>query len=349
MSVEQVTKYHPDKACDIISDTLLTEYLSKDPNSRCAIETMWKGDTVIVAGEVTSKAEGIFPVTTVRNVAKDLGYKADRVIDLLAHQSPEISKAVNKEVLVNGTVKTIGAGDQGMMWGYATRETESLLPYGFDLANHIVSVLEDHVRDGVIQGDAKVMVSYSPEWRNVSGVRQVLISACQREHINRVELFGWLKELFADEPFVMEDKLVVNPGGEWKHGGPSVDCGLTGRKIVCDQYGGGYPVGGGAFSGKDPTKVDRSGAYMARRIACDLLHDEELDTCKVQLSYEIGVPEPVGVSVYADGCLSQRMSMNVKLNYDLTPRGIIDFLHLDKIDYGKLASGCHYRDRMFLG
>lgn len=258
-STEQVTKYHPDKYADQISDAVLDACLNEDQNSRVACECMVKGETVVLAGEITTKANPNY-AAIVNRVAKKLGYKASNIITYIDHQSPEIANGVDAG----------GAGDQGMMYGAAFGETESLLPYGFDLANRITAALEDEVATpgSILLGDAKCQVTTDLDAEpGPDMVERVLVSACHRkdtsvEEVRRL-ITSILYNLGIDNHTT---EIIVNPAGAWTIGGPAADCGLTGRKIVCDQYGGYTPVGGGAFSGKDPTKVDRSGAYMARKI-----------------------------------------------------------------------------------
>ena len=262
-SCEQVTKYHPDKYADQISDAILTECLKQDKHSHVACETMVKNNTVIVSGEITTKAtvdyEGI-----ILRVANKLNYKVDKILNFITKQSPEINNAVNSVEL--------SAGDQGIMFGYASNETESYLPLGLDMANDIVHLIENDVENNpktILKGDAKTQVTID---RSNNSVNSVLISACHKENVTYPELYSYIIDLLgkSDKYHYDTSKLLINPSGLWTIGGPTADCGLTGRKIVCDQYGGYCEVGGGAFSGKDPTKVDRSAAYIAREIAVKL-------------------------------------------------------------------------------
>lgn len=341
-STEQVSKYHPDKYADQISDAILDLVLMYDENARVAVETLVKGTTVVVAGEITA-----YPQVTkemierhARLVAKKLNYEIDRFIYLIEAQSPEIAKAVNAK-------DGITAGDQGMMFGYATNESDSLLPWGFDLANRIIKIIEADVEENpytILKGDAKVQVTVdldapSPE----ESLHTLLISVCHHSEVTLKGVQTYVKEgLLARSGIKLDSKvrLLINPAGTWTIGGPIADCGVTGRKIVCDQYGGYCPVGGGAFSGKDPTKVDRSGGYMARKIAVDLLKKHNLVWCEVQIAYAIGVAQPVSVVVTNDKGL--RLEDEVAENYDLTPSGIIKSLGLIDQNYQELASGCHY-------
>lgn len=341
-STEQVSRWHPDKMADQISDAILTACLKEDPEAHVACECLLKGNDCIIAGEITTTATVDFSEVAKRKLAEFEPWKEYKITNLVQKQSSEINLAVNQD-------ENIGAGDQGMMFGYATAETKSRLPYGFDLANKIIKVLESMTKeDEILKGDAKTQVTVDLDKEaGPDQVDTIVVSACQHDVIDfgafkiyiisRLQRYlpevDWLKLIF-------ENKLLINPAGKWTFGGPDADAGLTGRKIVCDQYGGYCPVGGGAFSGKDPTKVDRSGSYMARKIAVDLLERHTLQWCEVQISYAIGVAEPVSVSIQNDQGLD--LSAEVKRTYDLTPKGIIQSLDLLNLDYEKLASGCHY-------
>ena len=340
-STEQISKYHPDKYADQISDAILTECLRQDKNSHCGIETMVKDNTVVLGGEITTKAT-LDIESIVKRVASKLGYTVDKIINLIGQQSPEINNAVS-------SVEEIGAGDQGTMFGYATAETESRLPFGFDLANKIIKAIENDVEtnpETIFKGDAKTQVVVDlDEEPTFKSVKSVLVSACHKEEVS-LDVVKWrIKALIAEIWGENElPELIINPSGSWTIGGATADCGLTGRKIVCDQYGGYCAVGGGAFSGKDPSKVDRSASYMARKIACDLLNAYDLKWCEVQLGYAIGIAEPISVCVKNDKNFD--LSEEVRKYYSLTPRGIIRQLGLLEKDYEKIAEGCHYRKKI---
>lgn len=340
-STEQISKYHPDKYADQISDAILTECLRQDKDSHCGIETMVKDNTVVLGGEITTKAT-LDIESIVKRVASKLGYTVDRIINLIGRQSPEINNAVS-------SVEEIGAGDQGTMFGYATAETESRLPFGFDLANKIIKAIENDVEtnpETIFKGDAKTQVVVDLDKEpTFDSVKSVLVSACHKEEVPLDAVKCRIKALIAeiwDEREIPE--LIINPSGAWTIGGATADCGLTGRKIVCDQYGGYCAVGGGAFSGKDPSKVDRSASYMARKIACVLLNAYDLKWCEVQLGYAIGIAEPISVCVKNDKNFD--LSEEVRKYYSLTPRGIIRQLGLLEKDYEKVAEGCHYREEI---
>jgi S-adenosylmethionine synthetase len=330
-STEQISKYHPDKFADQISDAILTECLRQDPTSHCGIETMVKDSTVVLGGEITTSAVVDFE-SLVNKVANKLAYNVDKVINLIGQQSPQINGAVK-------AAENIGAGDQGIMFGYATSETDSYLPFGFDLANKIIKAIEGDIETNsasIFKGDAKCQVTVDLD--NPGYVEEILISACHKEGYTLDEVREYILNLVG--PIANPNKWTINPAGIWTLGGAHADCGLTGRKIVCDQYGGYCAVGGGAFSGKDPTKVDRSATYMARKIAVDLVKTYDLKWCEVQLAYAIGVAKPVSVNIKNDKNLD--LAEVVKNTYNLTPKGIIEHLGLLSVDYEKFAEGCHF-------
>lgn len=340
-STEQISKYHPDKYADQISDAILTECLSQDKDSHCGIETMVKDNKVILGGEITTNANVDY-IGIVRRVAAKLGYTVDSVINLIGKQSHEINEAVTSE-------KKIGAGDQGIMFGYATAETESRLPFGFDLANKIIAAIENDIETNPncpFVGDAKTQVTIDLDAEpTFASVQTIVVSVCHKYMANldtvREAVTTLIQNIFGENPL---PELIINPSGTWTLGGPTADCGLTGRKIVCDQYGGYCAVGGGAFSGKDPTKVDRSASYMARHLACKLLDIYNLSWCEVQLGYAIGIAEPVSLVIKNDKNIP--LEEYVLENYDLTPLGIIEKLNLIDRDYERLAEGCHYREAL---
>lgn len=335
-STEQVTKWHPDKYADQISDAIVTECLKGDEGSRVALETMVKGDVIVLAGEVTTKAKVDFESVAVR-VASKLGYEVGQVLNLISEQSHEIDRAVSMRGM-------IGAGDQGMMFGFACRGDDNL-PYGFSLANRLVKALEERVQEGVLKGDAKVQIT--TDLALTSGyvwekpVDTVLISACHSSRYGLGKVRAYLQDIW-DSFGIKAKKVILNPSGSWTNGGPFADCGLTGRKIVCDQYGGYVPVGGGAFSGKDPSKVDRTGAYMARHIAKEVLGEFDLNWCQVQLAYAIGIAQPVSIYVTSNnGRFVADYSEWVKDHFDLSVGGMIEKLGLLHLDYEKISEGCH--------
>lgn len=342
-SCEQVSKFHPDKYADQISDACVTECLRQDKNSHCSVETMVQGTTVVLSGNVTTNAKINYD-EIVRMVAKKLRYNVDKIINLITPQSPEINKAVSAP-------SKIGAGDQGIIYGYAVNGA-GYLPSPFMLANEVIKLIEDDVDnnpDSILMGDAKTQITFDD-----SKVVHLLISACHKPD-TFADLKPYILSLLNNHPIGEEfakATISINPAGSWTIGGATADCGVTGRKIICDTYGGFCPHGGGAFSGKDPTKVDRSAAYMARKIAVDLLKENPYaERCAIQLAYQIGVPEPVSVLVDLNdpskprrhGFGTMDLDEYVKKTYDLTPKGMIDALDLLNVDYEKLAEGCHFR------
>lgn len=331
-STEAVSKFHPDKYADQISDAIVTECLRQDADSRCGVEVLVKDTTVVLSGEITSSAT-IDYANIVHRVASKLHYKVGAVINMIGSQSNEIHRAVSKE-------SSIGAGDQGMMFGYATSETESKLPKGYELANKIIARIEAYVDgqfNGKLKGDAKTQVVTDLD---TGEIVSVTISVCHRpSDLKTVELI--VKDLIKD--LVPVELVTVNPAGEWTIGGPTADCGLTGRKIVCDQYGGYCAVGGGALSGKDPSKVDRTAAYMARKIACDLVDVFKLKECIVQLGFIIGSEMPISIYVEADH--EADFAAYIKKHYDLSVAGMIQHLGLLDQDFERIAEGCHFFDK----
>lgn len=339
-STEQVSKYHPDKYADQISDAILDACLNGDKNSRVACETLVKDDVIVLAGEITTAANVDY-AEVARHVAKKLRYPVNRIETFIRTQSPEIAAGV-------GSGDKLGAGDQGIMYGYACNETSSLLPFGFDLANRIIERLEDDITHNpysYLKGDAKCQVTVDLDApADMGSVKKVLVSVCHHEGTDGRRLRASINDMLDDLYVPAKAVRIINPAGAWTIGGPTADAGLTGRKIVCDQYGGFCPVGGGAFSGKDPSKVDRSGAYMARRIAAQLLYTFGLKWCEVQIGYAIGKAEPVSVAIKCDRRDVEMTGVKyIHDHYDLTPAGIIKELKLLDRNYEKIAEGCHYR------
>ena len=343
---EQVSWGHPDKLCDRISDALLTACLSADKNSRCAIECTIKDYDVYIIGEVTSA----YPIrdnaeSVVRDILKETGLDYENYIITvnLSEQSCDIALGTNSEVG--------GAGDQGMMFGYATNETPELLPVPYVLATRALQILrEREVGDvsgyEILRADAKAQVTF--DYKN-NRIDTFLIST-QHTIDTSIEavrelVTGVMKEVAEMYDFNTDFKVLVNPTGRFVIGSSFADSGLTGRKIIADTYGGAGHHGGGALSGKDPTKVDRSGAYIARKIARDIVTSNMADKCEVQIAYAIGVPEPVSVSVECFGTNKvsvDEITEKVSNSYNLTPQGIIDFLDLKNVDYNLTSSYGHF-------
>jgi len=341
ITCEQVSSGHPDKICDQIADAVVTDVLSHDKNARVAIECLIKGNQIIIAGELTSLYAPDYRVLVwdvFRSIGFDrLGYDED-VFDiaiLVERQSPDIAMGVDRG----------GAGDQGMMYGYATNETPELLPLPYVVATDFLRILEKHP-SRMFKADAKAQVSFDYD----SG--RITTFLCSVQHSPDVEpgefrhIIEAVMVLAAAKQGLNTDfEKLVNPTGRFVLGGPFADCGVTGRKLACDTYGGVGRIGGGAMSGKDPTKVDRSGAYMARKIARDIVRAGYADRCEVQIAYAIGVAEPVSVFVDCFGTErqdSEFINAYVRENYDLTPKGIIGSLHLLDVDYNKVSAYGHF-------
>ncbi len=362
---EYVSPGHPDKIADQISDAVLDAYLSKDPNSKVACEVMVKDTDVYVAGEITSTASlsKVDLTGIVRKTICDIGYTTKEIgfngytcnIHFnLSAQSPEINGAVDK-----GEITT--AGDQGIMFGFATRETPNGMPIPIYLAKKLIDVayklVKNHYKnEDILRPDMKSQVSIVFENGRAVSVDNVVMSMCHSEKINLERLQTMfhsmiLPEVFREIPsslrslFTKNTRYFINPAGEWNIGGPISDCGLTGRKIVVDQYGADCEIGGGAFSGKDPSKVDRSAAYMARKIAVDTVKKYNLSYAMVELSYAIGYEQPV--QAYIKG---NEHGINVETGlwlrpisgYDLSPNGIIDYLDLKKPIFSQTSQWGHF-------
>ncbi|HEY7057282.1 MAG TPA: methionine adenosyltransferase [Vicinamibacterales bacterium] len=348
---ESVTEGHPDKIADQISDSILDAILAQDPVARVACETLVTTGLAIIAGEITTSCYVDFP-KIVRETIKDVGYTRAKfgfdsetcaVLSSIHGQSPDIAQGVDPG----------GAGDQGMMFGYACTETPELMPMPIMLAHKLVKGLSCARRDGVLdylRPDGKSQVSV--EYDNGKPVRvdTVVVST---QHSSSVDS-QTLREDIIDKivnrviPSEMMDaktRVLINPTGRFVVGGPHGDAGVTGRKIIVDTYGGAAPHGGGAFSGKDPTKVDRSACYMARYVAKNVVASGLAERCTVQLAYAIGVAEPVSVLVetFGTGQISdERISELVRAHFKLTPRGIIESLDLRRPIYRKTAAFGHF-------
>lgn len=348
ITTEQISKYHPDKYADQISDAILDACLEQDKRSRVACEVMVKDTTVVLGGEITTAAVFNYDEVVYR-VANKLGYRVNKIINLIGRQSQEINLAVDQEA-------TTGAEDQGIMFGYASQETPELLPYGLYLANKIIKLIEEDVEKNpntILFGDAKCQVTVDQDMLTHTSttpkgwaVKKILISACHSSYASLDDLKDHIKNLINRNLYELaEVDIIINPAGTWTIGGPIADCGLTGRKIVCDQYGPYSPVGGGAFSGKDPTKVDRSAAYMARYLAKYVVNTYHVHECTVQLSYAIGKAEPFSVNVTIPGIYArttvETIAHDLRDRFDLTPSGIIQFLGLLNRKYEKMAEGYH--------
>ncbi|HWE83971.1 MAG TPA: methionine adenosyltransferase [Terracidiphilus sp.] len=349
---ESVTEGHPDKIADQVSDAILDACLEQDPYSRVAAETLTATGLVVIAGEITTKAYVDFQ-SLVRGVVQSIGY--DNATYGFDSNTCAVISSINKQSgdIAQG-VDTGGAGDQGMMFGYATNETPELMPAAISLAHKLCRRLTEVRKSGKLpylrpDGKSQVTVEYD-ENRKPVRVDAVVISTQHAETVTNEELHAdILKHVIQYViPAALLDentKYHINPTGRFVIGGPMGDTGLTGRKIIVDTYGGAGRHGGGAFSGKDPTKVDRSAAYMARYIAKNIVAAGLADRCEVQLAYAIGVAEPVSVLVetFGTGKLSaSQLTQLVRANFSLTPKAIIDTLNLRRPIYQKTAAYGHF-------
>lgn len=352
---ESVTEGHPDKMADQISDAVLDYILERDSKARVACETLVSNGFCVVAGEL--KTTTYVPIQeVVREVVKDIGYtnadygfdyKSAAVLNGIGEQSPDINQGVDR---ADGE---IGAGDQGLMFGYACRETSTLMPLPIYLAHQLTSSLAQKRKDGTLDflrpdGKAQVSVRYS-DGKPV-GIDTIVISTQHHPEVSQATIKDALIEeivykVLPQEYLSSNIKFHINPTGNFVIGGPQGDAGLTGRKIIVDTYGGSCPHGGGAFSGKDPSKVDRSGAYMARYVAKNLVASGVCDKASVQLAYAIGVVEPVSIFVDTHGTSSlesSKIEACVREVFRLTPRGIIESLDLLKPIYRKTSNYGHF-------
>jgi S-adenosylmethionine synthetase len=355
---ESVTMGHPDKVSDRISDSILDALLAQDPRSRVACETLVKRDMVVIAGEVTTKAQVDIP-TIVRDTIKKIGYDDPdmgfhyencAIMVSLAKQSPDISQGVTEG---KGRHKEQGAGDQGMMFGYACKETPQLMPMPIQLAHALTTRLEKMRQSKKLpwlRPDGKSQVTIEYVNSKPKRIHTVVISTHHSPNVSDTELRKQIKEkvILPVLPKRFVDKKTVfhiNPTGRFVEGGPKADCGLTGRKIIVDTYGGRGSHGGGAFSGKDPTKVDRTASYMARYIAKNVVAAGLADSCEVQLSYAIGVAEPVSVFVDTAGTgkVDERLlSELIRKFFPLTPKKMIAHLKLARPIFGQTSYGGHF-------
>jgi S-adenosylmethionine synthetase len=335
LTVEQVSRWHPDKIADQISDNILARVLTIEPRARVAIETLVKDRTVFIAGEIGGvQVDDQILKDAAKEIMNNHNYVVESIVVQVSQQSKEIADAVILE-------STTTAGDQGIMVGYATKESPSYLPWGMHRANEIIKRLEFIASLGYIQGDAKCQVTYDSQTLELI---HVVISACMSPKFNNLDRFrAMLASHMGD--IAPSALTTINPAGTWYIGGPEADAGLTGRKIVADQYGPRIPVGGGAFSGKDLSKVDRSAAYAARNIAIDVLKTFDVEWVLIQLAYQIGYATPVAVSISSSHRdVNSNIEKWIKRFYNLTPDKMIERLRLTPEDYPKLAQGCHYRD-----
>lgn len=365
---ESVTEGHPDKMCDQISDAILDAILTNDPDARVACETVVTTGMVLVAGEISTDTYVDIPAI-VRQTVRDIGYTRAKygfdadtcsVLTAIDEQSKDIAEGVDTALEARNLEKTdeeiaaIGAGDQGLMFGYACNETKEFMPLAISLAHKLAKRLTDVRKEGILdylRPDGKTQVTIEYDENNVAvRIDTIVISAQHREDITLAQIEKDLIEnvVKAVVPAALLDeatKYFINPTGRFVIGGPQGDAGLTGRKIIVDTYGGYARHGGGAFSGKDATKVDRSGAYAARYVAKNIVAAGLADTCEVQLAYAIGVAEPVSIAVNTFGTgtvTEEKLVSAIRSLFDLRPAGIIKMLDLQKPIYHKTAAYGHF-------
>lgn len=365
---ESVTEGHPDKICDQISDSVLDALLEQDPMSRVACETAITTGLVLVMGEVTTS--GYVDIQkVVRDTIREIGYDHSEygfdantcgVIVALDEQSKDIAMGVDKALeardnqLSDAEIEAIGAGDQGMMFGFASNETEELMPYPISLAHKLTKKLSEVRKNGTLpylrpDGKAQVTVEYDADGTPIH-LNAVVLSTQHSESVSQEQIHADIKKYVFDEVLPAhlvdeETKFFINPTGRFVIGGPNGDSGLTGRKIIVDTYGGYARHGGGAFSGKDCTKVDRSAAYAARYVAKNIVAAGLADKCEVQLSYAIGVAAPTSINVetFGTGKLEDTKLVEiVREHFDLRPAGIIQMLNLRRPIYKQTAAYGHF-------
>lgn len=365
---ESVTEGHPDKVCDAISDAILDACMEQDPNSRVACETAACTGFVLVTGEITTSAY-VDMQKIVRETVKEIGYDKSEygfdgntcaVLVAIDEQSADIAMGVDKALeakenkMSDAEIEAIGAGDQGMMFGYATNETPELMPYPIDLAHKLARQLTKVRKDGTLKylrpdGKSQVSVEYDENGKPVR-LEAVVLSTQHDEDVTQEQIHQDIRKYVFDPVLPKElidenTKFFINPTGRFVIGGPHGDAGLTGRKIIVDTYGGYARHGGGAFSGKDCTKVDRSGAYAARYVAKNIVAAGLADRCEIQLSYAIGVAQPTSIMVDTDGTgkvSDEKLVEIVRENFDLRPAGIIKMLDLRRPIYKQTAAYGHF-------
>jgi S-adenosylmethionine synthetase len=357
---ESVSEGHPDKVCDQISDAVLDLFMKNDSNSRVACETLATTNRVVLAGEVNIKKneENITPDViekTVREKVKEIGYEQDGfhwdkilVENHLHKQSQDISQGVDQDE----ANQIYGAGDQGIMFGFACNESENLMPAPIDYSHKILKELANfrHNNDSFFGPDSKSQVSVLYESNKPKSISSIVVSSQHSEKASnddvRKKVIELIENVIPLEILPAKDEILVNPTGRFVIGGPDGDAGLTGRKIIVDTYGGAAPHGGGAFSGKDYTKVDRSAAYMARYLAKNIVGSKIAEKCLIQLSYAIGVVDPISIFLEVDDNLDlekkNRLIQIINENFDLSPSGIKNFLRLDSPIYQDTAAYGHF-------
>ena len=348
---ESVTEGHPDKLCDLISDSILDECLAQDKNSRVAVETFASGNTITIAGQITSKAE--FNIDEiVRKTIKEIGYD-NAEIDM-DYRTCKIDVNITKQSSdIAMGVDTGGAGDQGIMFGYASNETENYMPYAINMAHKLSRRLAEVRKEGItpyLRPDGKVQVTVQYEDDKPRRIETILISTqhnaeVSQEILRKDVIENIINVIVPEEMMDKNTKIYVNPTGRFVIGGPLGDTGLTGRKIIVDTYGGYARHGGGAFSGKDASKVDRSAAYMLRHIAKNIVANGYANKCEIQVSYAIGMKEPLSIYIntFETGKKSEEELVTlIKNHFDLTPKGMIEYLGLQEPIYTKTTNYGHF-------
>ncbi len=348
---ESVTEGHPDKLCDTISDAILDKYLEQDKNSRVAVETFASGNRITIAGQVTSRADFDIEML-VREIVKNVGFDNEKIdmdyrtckIDIsIEKQSPDIAMGVDIG----------GAGDQGIMFGYATDETPEYMPYAINVAHKLAKQLTYIRKNKIIpylRPDAKTQVTVEYENDKPKRIETILISSQHNENITleqlKLDILKYVIKPVIEENLIDEEtNIYINPTGRFVIGGPLGDTGLTGRKIIVDTYGGYSRHGGGAFSGKDPSKVDRSAAYMLRHIAKNIVANGLAKKCEIQVAYAIGMKKPLSiwVNTFGTGVKSDNEIIDIiNSKFDLTPNGIIKYLELLNPIYSKTTNYGHF-------
>ncbi|MDH4124773.1 MAG: methionine adenosyltransferase [Gammaproteobacteria bacterium] len=353
---ESVSEGHPDKICDQVSDAVLDAILEQDASARVACETLVKTGMVVLAGEITSKANVDFE-KIVRETVLEIGYNSSElgfdgascaVLNVIGKQSPDIAQGVDRD-----TAENQGAGDQGLMFGYATNETDVLMPAPITFSHRLVRRQAEMRKNGTLpwlRPDAKSQVTFKYKDGRPAAIDAVVLSSQHSPDVSMADLReGVMEEII--KPVLPKEwiseatRFHINPTGRFEIGGPMGDCGLTGRKIIVDTYGGAARHGGGAFSGKDPSKVDRSAAYAARYVAKNIVAAGLADRCEIQVSYAIGVAEPTSISVetFGTGTVSDgRLTALIRENFDLRPYGILRMLDLLRPIYRPTAAYGHF-------
>ena len=356
MTSESVGEGHPDKMADQISDAILDAIIAQDKNCRVAVETLVKTGLVVLAGEITTSAEVDYEAIARKTIERigynhsDLGFDhlSCKVISAISKQSPDIAMGVDRD-----NKEKQGAGDQGLMFGYAINETKELMPATIQIAHDLVKKHSEVRNSGAIEWlrpDAKSQVTINFNNGKPKNIDTVVLSTQHDDNIDMEEIHQnvlehIIKPILPDELVTEETRYLINPTGSFVIGGPVGDCGLTGRKIIVDTYGGMARHGGGAFSGKDPSKVDRSAAYAARYVAKNIVAAGLADRCEIQVSYAIGVAEPTSIRIKTFGTEKIQEKQIIQLvhnNFDLTPYGIMSMLDLLKPIYEKTAAYGHF-------